>query len=250
NYTFKKSFPMNQVIYLQYNNDKMDRFINGLFSDYGELFGRMVDFSLRNNQIRSTVDIEGVSNATSSETRERLQKFVNKLYKQFSESSVAIVPQTKGLQYNEVASGSGSQSYGEISSLKNEFVTDVAKAVGVPPALVHGEMADLEANEKAYIKYCIKPLLKQMEKELNAKLFNQREYLNGDHVDVVGINKPDIFELAESIDKLIGSGTFNRNELRKKLGEEPIDQAELDEFVLTKNYETAGQNNLEGGDGE
>lgn len=250
NYTFKKSFPMNRVIYLQYNNDKMDRFINGLFSDYGELFGRMVDFSLRNNQIRSTVDIEGVSNTTSGETRERLQKFVNKLYKQFSESSVAIVPQTKGLQYNEVASGSGSQSYGEISSLKNEFVTDVAKAVGVPPALVHGEMADLEANEKAYIKYCIKPLLKQMEKELNAKLFNQREYLNGDHVDVVGIDKPDIFELAESIDKLIGSGTFNRNELRKKLGEEPIDQAELDEFVLTKNYETAGQNNLEGGDGE
>jgi len=250
NYTFKKSFPMNGVIYLQYNNDKMDRFINGLFSDYGELFGRMVDFSLRNNQIRSTVDIEGVSNTTSGETRERLQKFVNKLYKQFSESSVAIVPQTKGLQYNEVASGSGSQSYGEISSLKNEFVTDVAKAVGVPPALVHGEMADLEANEKAYIKYCIKPLLKQMEKELNAKLFNQREYLNGDHVDVVGIDKPDIFELAESIDKLIGSGTFNRNELRKKLGEEPIDQAELDEFVLTKNYETAGQNNLEGGDGE
>lgn len=250
NYTFKKSFPMNRVIYLQYNNDKMDRFINGLFSDYGELFGRMVDFSLRNNQIRSTVDIEGVSNTTSGETRERLQKFVNKLYKQFSESSVAIVPQTKGLQYNEVASGSGSQSYGEISSLKNEFVTDVAKAVGVPPALVHGEMADLEANEKAYIKYCIKPLLKQMEKELNAKLFNQREYLNGDHVDVVGIDKPDIFELAESIDKLIGSGTFNRNELRKKLGEEPVDQAELDEFVLTKNYETAGQNNLEGGDGE
>ncbi|WP_272938738.1 phage portal protein, partial [Salmonella enterica] len=140
NYTFKKSFPMNGVIYLQYNNDKMDRFINGLFSDYGELFGRMVDFSLRNNQIRSTVDIEGVSNTTSGETRERLQKFVNKLYKQFSESSVAIVPQTKGLQYNEVASGSGSQSYGEISSLKNEFVTDVAKAVGVPPALVHGEM--------------------------------------------------------------------------------------------------------------
>lgn len=248
-YIFKKSFPMNRVIYLQYNNDKMDRFTDGLFADYGELFGRMIDFSLRNNQIRSTVDIDTVAN-TSDKTNEKLQKFINKLYKQFSESSIAIVPQTKGFEYSEIASSTGNQSYGDISSLKNEFITDVAKAVGVPPALVHGEMADLSENKKAFIEFCIQPLLKQMEKELNAKLFKPRDYLSGSYIDVVGIDKPNVFELATAIDKLIGSGTFSRNEIREKLGEEPIDNDSLDEFVLTKNYETTEQNNLKGGEAE
>ena len=61
--------------------------------------------------------------------------------------------------------------------------------------------------------------------------------MHGKHIDVIGINRPDPFALSDSIDKLISSGTFSRNEIRQKLGEEPVKG--LDEFVITKNYTTS-----------
>lgn len=247
-YKFNRSFVMNEVIYLEYNNAKMAGYVDGLFSDYGELFGRMVDRSLRNSQIRGTVKVEQTRDF-SDKTTERLQKFVNKLFDAFSNNSIAIVPTTKGIEYEEVSNGSGeNQSFEEIIKLKTTFTSEVAKLVGVPPALIHGEMADLEENEKAYVKFCIKPLLKKIEDELNAKLFEPKEFLNGSHVDVIGVDKPNIFELATAIDKLVGSGSFSRNELREKLGEEPVDDPAMDTYYITKNYEEVGS--LEGGDDE
>lgn len=50
------------------------------------------------------------------------------------------------------------------------MIDEVAKILGIPPSLIHGDMADLENAMESYIKFCIKPLLKKIEDELNAKL--------------------------------------------------------------------------------
>ena len=43
---------------------------------------------------------------------------------------------------------------------------------------------------------------------------------------------------SEAIDKLVASGAFTRNEVRKLTGFDTVDDPEMDEFILTKNYET------------
>ncbi|MGH2257398.1 phage portal protein, partial [Enterococcus faecalis] len=43
NYIYQRNFKMSEVIYLQYNNEKLDKFTDGLFNDYGELFGRILE---------------------------------------------------------------------------------------------------------------------------------------------------------------------------------------------------------------
>ena len=57
----------------------------------------------------------------------------------------------------------------------------------------------------------------------------------------------DIFELSTSIDKLISSGSFTRNDVREFAGEERSDDVSLDEYVLTRNYMSleGGENNEE-----
>src|SRR5699024_11638860 len=52
---FERQFMMSEVFYLTYNNEKIQRYVNELFSDYGELFGRMMDSQLRKNQLRALV---------------------------------------------------------------------------------------------------------------------------------------------------------------------------------------------------
>lgn len=46
----------------------------------------------------------------------------------------------------------------------------------------------------------------------------------------------DIFEIAEKIDKLIASGTYCIDELRKKLGETELGTEEAKTHFITKNY--------------
>lgn len=238
NYTFQRTFNMSDVWYMQYNNAKLDDYINGLWSDYGELFGRMIETNMRNNQIRATVAVNATT-GTQEETQKKLQNFIDNVYASFSHNSIAIVPETNGFEYNEVSSSkvNTNQSVSELNDLRLGFLNDVARLIGIPPALVTGEKVESKENLEAFYNSCLKPLLNKIRDELNAKLFSTFEYLHGKHIDVIGINRPDPFALSDSIDKLISSGTFSRNEIRQKLGEEPVKG--LDEFVITKNYTTS-----------
>lgn len=235
-YTFKKTFKMKDVIYLEYNNQKLEQFTNGLFEDYGELHSRMIDAAKRNNQIRGTVSIDGNVDPNKSDD---LQKYIDKLFNAFQKKSIALAPLMKGFDYKEYSNTTGSSNITteEIAKIPSELINFVADALCIPTALLHGNRAELKDNMIAFNRYCLAPLLQKIEDELNAKTIEPQDYSEEARIEVVGINKPDIFELAEPIDKLISSSVFNTNEIRKQLGFEPREGG--DEYVRTKNYESA-----------
>ncbi|TDL35692.1 phage portal protein [Macrococcoides bohemicum] len=250
-YEFKRTFKMDEVIYLNYNNDKLQRFVNSLFGDYGELFGRMMDSELRSNQIRGVLRVKQGGGKLDRDSMNRLQKYADKIYQSFTKSGVAIVPEVPGFEYEEINKGgtsSDSSDSTKINNIKKAFVDDVAKMIGIPPALIHGDMADLENAMDAYLKFCINPLVKKIENELNNKLFTEQDFLNGKKIKVVGINKRDPVQNAEKIDKLISSNFAQINEVRDLFGFEHIDG--LDVFLRTKNYEQDDQSSSKGGDNE
>nr|WP_259549255.1 phage portal protein [Heyndrickxia oleronia] len=245
-YTFQRSFNMDEVIYLTYNNEKLSKFMDGMFDDFANLFSRMIEVSLRKNQIRGKVGMDSTQDLTDK-NRTKLQNFIDKLFNSFRNNSVALVPMLKGFNYEEVYSGENNgQSVEELTKLKRSLVDDVANILGIPNALVHGELAEYETSIKAYIKFCIGPLLKKIKDELNNKLIDQKAYLKGDRIEVKGITEKDLIDHAEAVDKLVASGAFTRNEVRELFGAERSDDPELDKFVITKNYQSA--DSVEGGE--
>lgn len=248
-YQYKRSFNMSEVIYLSYNNDKLMTFVNGLFNDYGELFGRMMDSQLRNHQLRALLRIKNGGGDLSSQQRTKLNKLAEKMYGKLKTDSVAIIPEIAGFEYQEISDGSRASSSSEadnIQKMKKVFIEDVAKIIGIPPPLIHGDMADLSNLMDAYLKFCINPLLKKIEDEFNNKLFSKNEHLSGKRIEIVGINKRDPINHSEAIDKLVASGAFNRNEIRSMFGFETKEG--LDEFLVTKNYDK--DEALKGGENE
>nr|WP_233649333.1 phage portal protein [Staphylococcus chromogenes] len=248
-FEFQRIFTMDDVIYLKYNNEKLDTFSMGLFEDYGEIFGRMINLQLMNNQVRGILNID--STQIKSENKQAaVQEYLNKIFDTFSTNSIAVVPLFKGMDYEEHSSKGASQStqtFAELEELKRTILTDIARMIGVPPSLILGEMADLEKTIESYLKFCINPLLRKIEAELNSKFFYKDDYLEKDmHIRVVGIDKRDPLQLSEAIDKLVSSGTFTRNQVRIMTGEEPADDPELDNFIITKNLQT--QEAFKGGD--
>ena len=249
---FERHFMMSEVFYLTYNNEKIQRYVNELFSDYGELFGRMMDSQLRKNQLRATVGIKTGAGMTDDKHINRMQKYIDSVYSRLKTESVALLPKIDGFEFDELSNGNTTTTDNgpeNIHKLKKIFIEDVAKMIGIPPSLLHGDMADISNLMESYLKFCINPLIKKIEDEFNSKLFTRQEYLSGKHMKVVGLNKKDPLEHAAAIDKLIASRVLNANEARSLFGFERVEGQGLEEYVLTKNYDNRSQT-LKGGDNE
>ena len=143
-YEFKRSFRQNEVIHLRYKNESLAPLIEGLFKDYGDLFGKLLNFQKRKNQIRGTVDMDMIS-AKSPEQQAKLQQFIDNMYKAIGNNDVAIIPQQPGFKYAETSGGGSSgPSVDEINKVTDGFLNQVAMAIGIPTSLLHGDMADVE----------------------------------------------------------------------------------------------------------
>lgn len=243
-YTFNRSFPMSEVIYMQYNNDKLERWTKGLFDDYSELFGRILEVAMRNNQIRGSVAVETTGSLAnqkdeSGKTRaQKLQEYIDKIYNSFRTKSVAIVAKMKGFEYEEYTNKQGvsNQSLEELNKLKSTLIDDVANMIGVPTALIYGEKADLKDNMNAMRKLCTDSLVKKTRDELIAKIIDRKEYQKGVRVEVRGVMRKDALELADSIDKLVSSMVFTPNQVLQELGYAKSDDPDMDKRYMTKNY--------------
>ncbi|MGM1444883.1 phage portal protein [Bacillus cereus group sp. BceL305] len=247
-YQFKRSFRQSEVIHLKYRNAKLTPLIDGLFADYGDLFGRILSSQKRKNQIRGTVDMDMLG-AKTKEQVEKLQEFINNTYKAIGSKDIAIVPQQKGINYNEIYNGvANGPSVEEINRVTNGFLNQVAMAIGIPTALLYGEMADVEKQTKNYMLFTVKPLLKKISDEANVKFFEMKEYLLGQKIVVKAVSYQSIFDLATSIDKLISSSAFTGNEVRSEVDYEDSDDPNLNKHYITKNYTET--NATEGGEKE
>jgi HK97 family phage portal protein len=246
NFTYQRTFRMGDVIYLEYDNENLSNLLNSLYTDYGELFGRMVEYQKIKNQIRSTVDMENVS-AKDKETQSKLQRFIDNMYAAIKGNAFAIVPQQRGFEYKEHSNTNGySNTVDDINKVTNGYLDQVAKALGIPPSLAHGEMADVERHTRNFMTFCVDHLLKKIKDEFNGKFFTKQEHLQGERIDIRRVTYRNMFDVATAVDKLRSSGAVNGHELRDEIGLEESDDPLHDKYVITKNYSET----VEGGENE
>lgn len=245
-YTFERPFLMSDVIYITYNNQKLDILIDGLVDDYAEVYEALIGSIKRNNQVRGVMNINTTGTAKDDDSIEKMQAQIRKMLKTFGEDPIAIAPVTNGMGYEETSNKGAqkNQPYSDIDDLRDSLVDEVAEILGVPVNLIRGDKLELESNINAYKRLCINPLIKLLEDELNAKLITKTGYKQKKRVVIRNVVSPDVFDLASSADKLIASGVTSPNEARELLGLERVDDVAMDKHYITKNY----TNELEGGD--
>lgn len=239
-FTFEKRFRMSEVIFLQYNNNRLQDYISDLFTDYEKLHTRLVEALARNNQIRGTLKTKN-NGSFDKEMLAKLQSYAEILFKSFNTKTIAIVPAQDGMEYTEHTNTTGTSniSVDELKKLRQQFDDEVADILGIPTALIHGDMANLENSQKMFNSYCYQSLVKKMSDGLNFALVSKWKYERNNLFVIVGEGQKDKFALAENIDKLISSGAMTRNEVRSELGLESVPCG--DKFLITKNYQIGEQ---------
>lgn len=237
-FRFERTFSMSDVIYLNYQNERLESYTDSLFCDYGKMLGRMVDIQMRNNQIRGILKAD-LQQGTQEKKQEQLNNFLGKIFNAFKQKDVAVVPLTNGFDYEEIGGTKSNtqQQFEQIKALRKDALATVADILGIPEPLIVDTPADTSKAEETFNNGTLAFFYQLVLDELNSKLSKSDD----DIFLISGKNQKDIFSLAEPIDKLVSSGVMTRNEIRELLGLEKSQDSDLDKFYITKNYEQSSK---------
>ena len=249
-FTFNKSFSGKDVLYFQLSEKNMAKVLNAIYGSYSKLISHSMKSHLKSRGTKGVYEFDTLPVAGTDE-RKIFDDLINNKFKKFMESSDAIIPLGKGQRFNEV----GSKTYAndttrDIKAMIDDISDFTAKGFGIPPALLRGDVQGVSDALDNFLTFCIDPLADMISEEINRKRYGYTEFSKGNFlkIDTKTIKHIDILNVATSIDKLIASGGFCVNDIRKIVGDEIIDEPWAWKHFITKNYiEIDKLESLEGG---
>lgn len=244
-FTFSKNFKMSEVLYFRLNNRNIRRLLSRLCDGYNEILTEAIEKYEKAGGEKGTLKIDSGAKGQKygSKTFEEVyEELMNERFKTFFNAKNAVLPLHSGFNYTKQAAEQSKKSTSEIKDIMDvleEIVETVARALNIPTALLKGDVSDVEKITKNFLTFCIDPTCEMISTEINRKRYGKEEIQKGNYVkiDTTTIMHADVFEVAEKIDKLIASGMYCVDELRKKVGDHELNTEESRKHYITKNYE-------------
>ena len=251
-FTFARSFAQSEVLYYQLNEENVRKLINGLYESYSKLIAYSMKAYQRSRGTKGIFKYDTIPVAGTPE-REAFDALINRKIKQWMEGDNAALPLGRGQEWKELQHKTyTNESTRDIRAQIDDIFDFTARALGVPPALLRGDVQDTSKAIEQLLTFCVDPLVDMLQEEINRKRNGYEGYSKGTYlkIDTKCIKHVDLLSVATAIDKLIGSGAFCINDIRKAVGDEPINEAWANQHFITKNYETVENalTALEGGE--
>lgn len=181
-------------------------------------------------------------------TPEQVQAYQEQLAKglrDFVRSSVPVAyPLYKGQDMERVAYGTGAQpvTTENVTSIREDMFETVAVCFRVPTSLLYGNTNNFSELVSSFLTFAVDPVARLISEEITRKTFTQAEWERGCRavVDTTHVRHVDLFEVADQVEKLVGSSIDSPNEIRSFTGQDAIPATWADEYQRTKNHENAG----------
>lgn len=214
------------ILYFTLHNSSMTNLINGLYDDYGKLIEYSKKTYKVSNARRGVLEIP-TSYPKTPEAQEQLTHLMEKHMEKFYKTETgAVLPLTNGIKYTDLTNNTyknGSDSR-DIRALIDDVFDFVALAFQIPPQLLKGSVAESDNSIENLMMFCINPLAKMIEDEVNRKFFSRDDYLQRTYlkIDTSTIRVTDIGSMANAIDILTRNGVNTLDDNMKMLGREPL----------------------------
>ena len=251
-FTFNKAFLGSDVLYFRLNCLNVKRITDSLYSTYARMIQRSMNAFIRSRGTRGKMLINAMARG-DPKFEETLREMQETRLKKFFASENGVLPLFEGWTYEEL----GNKTYAndttrDIRAMVDDISDFTAKGFCIPPALLRGDVAGLKDALKLYLTFCVDPLVDNLQEEINRKRVGRSAYLAGTYIqiDTKTIEHIDLLSVSTAIDKLIASGAFCINDIRKAVGEQLIDEEWANQHWMTKNYSPANEllEALQGGD--
>ena len=242
-FTFSRSFLQSEVLYVRLSEQNMRTLTQGLYENYQKLIAYGMKSYERSRGSRGILNVSGTAQGKQN-FQETFQKLMTERFKTFFEADNAVLPLFDGYAYTDIGSKTySSESTRDIRALIDDVSDFTAKAFGIPPALLRGDVQGTSDALNNFLTFCIDPLVDMLQEEIIGKRYGQAEFTKGNYlkIDTKAIKHVDLLSVSTAIDKLISSGAFSVNDIRRICGETVIDEPWAYRHVMTKNYAPAGE---------
>lgn len=238
-------FRAQDVLHITIEGERIKRILNAVAGAEGELMSSAAKNYLRSQGTRGILNIDDLAEA-DPEFEEIYSDLVNEKFKKYFTAQNAVLPLFKGYTFDPEKGESGtskSQSVGtrDIRNMMDDVIDLTAQAFGVPDCIVTGKNIT-DAAYREFLTYPVKDIVRKFQGEVNRKIYGRKQVFKGTYIapNMRDVRYTDIFDVANPIDKLIGSGAFCINDIRQRLGLDIIDEPWAWQHWMTKNYSTVG----------
>ncbi len=259
NFTFQKKYYQSQVLYFTLNSENVRSLLNGMYESYKTLMTYAMKSYQKSRGSRGILNIDAMAESKDNFS-ETFTDLMSKHFKKFFDSENAVLPLFDGYSYTDLSQSSktySTESTRDIKALADDIFDFTARALSFPPSLAKGDVQDTSKATEELLTFCLDPLARILEKEINRKRYGLSGFQNGNRVriDTRAVKHYDLFDIATPVDKLISSGLFTINDILKIMGEPEIEEEWAKQHFITKNYATIqevlkGIDNTQGGGAE
>lgn len=246
-FTFSRDFVQSEVLYFKLNSADVMSVVDSANAAYSRLLGYAINAYQKSRGTKGIFKYDALP-PKGTEQEARFNELVNKRIGEWLKSDAAALPLGKGQEWQELQHKTyTNESTRDIRALVDDVLDFTCRAMGIPPALVRGDVAGIDDAIKLWLTVGIEPLASLLEAEINRKRYKYSDFRNGNRLEVYtgNIKHHDILDTAASIDKLIACG-WSPNEVRRVCGEPTINEEWANRHYVTKNYAPTDEQGKEG----
>lgn len=241
-YSLKGTFSGNKAIYIKYTNNQL----NSIFNMMKKTYGLLIENAEKAGTYRMKYVLSMDSTAENAvDFEENMQDILDNQFSNFIKGENAVLPLYAGMKLDQTSAGAdlgqnASVANKSVNTQVDDAITKVGLAFNIPKTVMLGEFAEVDIDP--FLMFCINPLAKLITQAFNRKWYGSKAIMSGTYcsLDTKQARNYDLISISNPISKIISSGVFTINEVRKELGECEIDPAIGDIHWITQNYAVIG----------
>ncbi len=250
NFQFSKKFDNSNSYLFRMDDINVNQLINGMYDEYGKILSVAAKKFNNVNGQKYKLHIEGVK-AGDEEFNKTFKEYIQEQLESYLKSDNAVYPEFDGyeLKADESVNGGNANDY---LALKNDLFSTVAGIFHIPESMMKGNITNMKEIITGFLTFGVDPYADMIAEVLNkgagVKNFTEGNYYS---IDTGRINHHDIFEIASNFYNLIGSSAYNVDQLREKLGDEPLNTDWSKKHFISKNFQEINEflSTSKGGEG-
>lgn len=234
-------FKSSDVMLITLPGFKIKSVLDAVAANNGQMIKSATGNFLRGQGTRGILNISDTAEA-QADFEEHYEDLVNEKFKQYFNKANAVLPMWEGFEFKQTETTGGSTKSNltgsrDIKNMMDDIVEYTAQAFGIPAAMLTGKSAT-DKDFQMFMTYPVKPIVDAITNEMNRKIYNQKLVFSDTCItpNLAKVKYTDVFDVANPIDKLIGSGAFCVNDVRMRLGLDVIDEDWAWQHWMTKNY--------------
>lgn len=242
-FTFSKTFSESDVLHLKLNHVNIKPYLTAVSRAYERMVTIAQTLYTWDRGQHWKVHVAGIANG-DNDFMKNFSDYVDKQVKPFFNNQAAVLPEFDGWTFEPVqSSGNASSDTRDIRAMIEDVFDFTARTLMIPAVLVNGTVEGTADANSRFLSYCLDPLCDQLQEEIVRKRYGYDEWRRGNtlRVDSSSILHFDLFANAANIEKIIGSGTFTINDVRRAANQAPIDASWANESHMTLNIARADQ---------